>query len=66
MYTRKIIVCFFFFLLLLLFLSPFRVRCSWSDLCSDGGGDSAVMARGEVNIGAVDKVVLVHIHSLGV
>ena len=50
------------FLLSLLFLSPFL---SLSLLRSDGG-ELAVVARGEVQIGAVDKLVLLHVHSLRV
>ena len=52
---KKIILFFRLFLVALLFLSPF--------LCSKGG-KLAMVARGEVKIGAVDKVVLVHVHPL--
>ena len=65
MYVRKIIFCFLFFLFSWLFLSPLFLRCEYPDLCSDGG-ESAVVARAEVDIGAVYKVVLVHVHSLGI
>ena len=58
MYTKKMIFCFRLFLVSWLFLSPFLPI-----LCSKGG-KLAMVARGEVNIGAVDKVVLVHVHSL--
>ena len=60
MYMKKMIFFFRLFFVSLLFLSPFLLV-----LCSKGG-NLAMVARGEVKIGAVDKVVLVHVHSLRV
>ena len=56
MYMKKMIFFFRLFFVSLLFLSPF-LRCS-------KGGKLAMVARGEVKIRAVDKVVLVHVHPL--
>ena len=58
MYIERIIFFLRIFFVSLLFLSPFL-------LLSDGG-ELAMVARGEVQIGAVDEVILVHVHSLRV
>ena len=59
-----VLICidFFFFLL----HSFFSLLVQNPVLCSDGGGESVVVTSGKVDVWAVDKVVFLHVHALGV